>query len=217
MDIYQIMRAAADPQKAAPMKKYMRDKFPFFGLPTPVRRRVCQDFLKAKSAFLSVDWGFVNEAWGLDERECQYLAIDYLKMVKGRLTPKDLPEIEKIVLIKPWWDTIDDLSSVVGDIAYRHPAETRKTILAWSEHSSFWLRRLAIIHQLARQETTDRDLLERVILNNLGQTEFFINKAIGWSLRALGKTAPDWVRSFVERHGPKLAPLSLREATKRLN
>jgi 3-methyladenine DNA glycosylase AlkD len=44
--------------------------------------------------------------------------------------------------------------------------------------------------------------------------EFFIQKAIGWSLRQYARTDPEWVLNFVDRH--PLMPLSKREALKHL-
>lgn len=51
-------------------------------------------------------------------------------------------------------------------------------------------------------------------MENLGSSEFFINKAIGWALRDYSKTNPDWVRKFVDEYREQLAPLSVREASK---
>ncbi|HIW32924.1 MAG TPA: DNA alkylation repair protein [Candidatus Paenibacillus intestinavium] len=70
--------------------------------------------------------------------------------------------------------------------------------------------------QQARKEKTNADLLALIITNNLGQTEFFINKAIGWSLRDYSKTNPQWVRAFIEKYREQLAPLSIREVSKYL-
>jgi 3-methyladenine DNA glycosylase AlkD len=67
-----------------------------------------------------------------------------------------------------------------------------------------------------RKDKTDTDLMERIIVNNLGQSESFINKAIGWSLREYSKTNPGWVREFIEKHRDKMAPLSIREGSKHL-
>ena len=47
---------------------------------------------------------------------------------------------------------------------------------------------------------------------NFGSSEFFINKAIGWSLRDYSKTDPDWVISFLDRYKGELSGLSIREA-----
>ena len=78
------------------------------------------------------------------------------------------------------------------------------------------MRRLAIDHQLLRKEETDTELLEKILINNLGQTEFFIKKAIGWALRDYSKTNPNWVRDFIERHQAEMAALSIREGSKYL-
>ena len=89
-------------------------------------------------------------------------------------------------------------------------------LLDWSQSDNIWLRRVAIDHQLLRKEKTDTALLEQILRNNLGQTEFFINKAIGWALRDYSKTNPEWVKNFIRQHHGKMAPLSIREASKYL-
>ena len=71
-------------------------------------------------------------------------------------------------------------------------------MLEWSTDEDFWMRRIAIDHQLCRKERTNTELLEKILVNNFGSSEFFINKAIGWSLRDYSKTNQDWVRNFVE-------------------
>ena len=71
-------------------------------------------------------------------------------------------------------------------------------------------------HQLSRKEKTNEDLLATIIKNNLGQSEFFINKAIGWSLRAHSKINPQWVKDFIENNKEQMASLSIREASKYL-
>jgi 3-methyladenine DNA glycosylase AlkD len=51
---------------------------------------------------------------------------------------------------------------------------------------------------------------------NPTDSEFFIRKAIGWSLPVYAKTAPDWVADFVAAHEGGITPLSRREALKNL-
>jgi len=214
MDIFDVLRAAADPEKAASMSAYMRGQFAFLGIPTPERKRLSREFLKAADRS-AVDWGFISACWEQPEREFQYLGIDYLTRLKALLSPADIPGIQRLVTEKSWWDTVDALDVVVGGIALRYP-EVNGTLLAWSVDEDMWLRRIAIDHQLTRREKTDTGLLERILVNNLGQTEFFINKAVGWSLRDFSKTDPDWVRGFIERHRGAMAPLSIKEASKYL-
>ena len=56
--------------------------------------------------------------------------------------------------------------------------------------------------------------LEKIIVNNFGSNEFFINKAIGWSLRDYSKTNPKWVKEFVGKYKDKMDKLSIKEASK---
>jgi 3-methyladenine DNA glycosylase AlkD len=211
-NIFGALRAAANAENAAKMSAYIRGQFPFLGLPAPERRKLIREFLKDKSKS-APDWEFVYKCWEQPEREFQYLAMDYLMKVVSLLTADDIPNLRRLAVTKSWWDTVDGIDVLVGDIALRFP-QVKDTLLSWSACDNIWLRRIAIDCQLRRKEKTDTSLLEQVIVNNFGQTEFFVNKAIGWSLREYSKTNPDWVRGFVERHKDKLAPLSMREASK---
>jgi len=215
MDIFDRFHAAADPERAVKMSAYMRDQFPFLGIQTPLRKSLSREILRGLSANATIDWEFVNECWEQSEREFQYLALDYLTKNKHRLSPDDISKLKHLAVTKSWWDTVDGLDQVVGDIALRHE-EVNKTLLAWSKDGNFWLRRLAIDHQLGRKTKTDTELLETIIVNNLGQKEFFINKAIGWALRDYSKTNPAWVRTFISTHKSQLSPLSIKEASRYL-
>jgi 3-methyladenine DNA glycosylase AlkD len=211
-DIFTTFKSHANVAQAVKMSAYMRNQFAYLGIPTPLRRTLAKEFLASEKKKPDIDWDFVNACWG-KEREFQYLALDYLQLKKPLLTPDDVPHLKKLALDKSWWDTIDGLDRIIGGIALKFP-EVNTVLLKWSVDNDFWLRRIAIDHQLDRKDKTDTVLLEQIIRNNFGQTEFFINKAIGWSLREYSKVNPDWVRNFVSRYKNELAPLSIREASK---
>ena len=118
----------------------------------------------------------------------QYFALDYLKKVQKQLTFKDLPKIKQLAETKSWWDSVDSLVKLAGQIFIKDEENKEKTaalMLAWAQDPDFWVRRTAIEFQL---EATDPDLLGKIIDRNLGSQEFFINKAIGWALRDYSKT-----------------------------
>jgi len=213
-DLVKELKAVANPDDAVAMKAYMKNKFEFLGVKTPARRKLVKAFFKQQTDSV-IDWNFINEAWNNPYRELQYVALDYLEIRKKLLAPSDLPRLKKLAQTKSWWDTVDFLDRLVGSIIARFP-ETKATILSWSCDEDIWLRRLAIDHQLLRKEETDTELLEKILVNNLGQTEFFINKAIGWALRDYSKTNPNWVKDFIERHRAEMAALSIREGSKYL-
>ena len=212
MTIFDTFYQAANPQKAIAMEAYMRNQFKFLGIRAPERKILTRDFLKTIDR-ATIDWEFVQQCWEKDEREFQYLAIAYLTKVKQRLTVEDIPRLRQLIVTKSWWDTIDSLDKLVGCVALHHPT-VEATLLDWSTDDNIWLRRVAIDHQILRKEQTNPVLLEKIICHNFGQNEFFINKAIGWSLRDYSKTNPEWVKTFIARHQDQMAPLSIREASK---
>ena len=212
-DIFETFRQNANAAAAMPMSAYMRNLFPYLGIPKPKRAELSKDFLNRAKKATEVDWKFINKCWDAREREFQGLALDYLKAVAGHLTIGDIPRLKKLAITKSWWDTIDYLDKIVGEIAMRNP-KVNDMLLEWSVDDNFWLRRIAIDHQLYRKEKTDVKLLEKIITNNFGSDEFFINKAIGWSLREYSKTNPEWVRKFIGKYKNKMARLSIREASK---
>lgn len=204
-----------DEENAIKMAKYMRDLFVFHGIPTPKRKRLCSDILKAEKKNGTLDWEFLDQCYEDEYREFQYAACDFLNALSAFLTYEDIPRIGKYVRMKQWWDTIDSLDRVIGDIGLKDNRVDR-LMLDWSVDEDFWVRRIAIDHQLLRKEKTNTKLLEQILVNNLESEEFFINKAIGWSLRDYSKTDPQWVRDFIRKYGERMDKLSIREAGKYL-
>lgn len=203
----------ADPENAVKMAKYMRNRFAFYGIPTPKRKKLYRDFLKEEKRNKIIDWGFLDQCYEDEHREFQYLVTDYLSELNPLITYDDIPAIRKFIDRKQWWDTIDSLDQVIGKIGLRDE-RVDALMLEWSTDEDFWVRRIAIDHQLLRKDKTNTVLLEKIIVNNFGSDEFFINKAIGWSLRDYSKTDPEWVRAFLAKYGDQMNQLSIREAGK---
>jgi 3-methyladenine DNA glycosylase AlkD len=200
------------------MAKYMRDRFAFLGIPSPLRRQLHREALAGLPRPTEED---VLEAaaklWRLPEREFQYAALDLLAGSAKRLTPATLPECERLITAKSWWDTVDGLAgSVVGAVVLGFP-ECVATMDRWIDHEDLWLRRSAILHQLKWKERTDTRRLFRYCLARAHETDFFIRKAIGWALRQYSWTDADAVAAFVAAHEAELSPLSKREALLAIN
>lgn len=197
------------------MKKYMKDNFEFLGIRSPLRKDLQKDFFKQIDKNAPIDKELVKELWNKEYREFQYLAIDYLIKEKKKLQKSDMPFIKELITTKSWWDSVDLIAShLVGEICKRNPELVDEYILKWSKDENLWLRRASILYQIKYKENLDRIVLEKVIKENLGDKEFFIEKAIGWSLRDYSKTNKEWVRYFVKNN--ELSTLSKREASKYL-
>ena len=115
---------------------------------------------------------------------------------------------------KSWWDTVDLLASkMVGPYIKKDYKKYLPNIKAYMKSSDMWLNRTAIIHQLTYKSDIKLEILESAILNVIDQKEFFLQKAIGWSLRQHAKTDVDYVKAFVSTHS-QMSNLAKREALK---
>jgi 3-methyladenine DNA glycosylase AlkD len=210
--IYTLFEAHADPVAATPMKRYMRDQFEYLGLKSPQIGALLKKHLEAYGLppLASLD-DILRELWALPEREFQYIATSLLDRFEKQLSAEFIDTLEYLLVTKSWWDTVDMLSAGVLGIHFkRFPVIRERTLLKWRRSDNFWLRRATILFQLGYKEETDFPLLCEIIRENLGSKEFFINKAIGWSLRQYTRVDPEAVRAFVA--ATPLAPLSAREA-----
>lgn len=207
----------ADPAQAPGMKKYMRDQFDYLGIKSPQFKELMKGFLAEHGTppLKELD-AILRDLWSLPQREFQYAAASLLSRCEKELPASFIKTIEYLIVTKSWWDTVDTLSGgTLGVHFRRYPKVREKTVAKWRRSKNFWLRRACLLFQLNYKHETDFDLLSSLIRENLGSKEFFINKAIGWSLRQYARTNPQAVRKFV-KETKDLHPLSRREAMKHL-
>ncbi|MFF8732518.1 DNA alkylation repair protein [Streptomyces sp. NPDC015171] len=209
--------SAADAERAAAMRAYMKDVAPFLGIPTPARRALSRTVLAGTGRPGEDDCAAIAlRCWRLPEREYHYFAVDYLRRHAARCSSAFLPVARHLVTTVPWWDTVDLLAAhVVGALVAADPRLTA-AMDAWIRDENLWVARTALLHQLTYKERTDGDMLFAHCLLQSGHPGFFIRKAIGWALREYAKTDPGAVRDFVARERGRFAPLTVREALKNI-
>ena len=201
---------------AESMSKYMQDKFRFLGVRGATRTEIYKKYFPEARKSKVIDWDFIENCWNKEEREFQYVVVYYLKAMQKFLKREDISRLKYLIVTKSWWDTVDLLAKVVGSLVIRIEGYDQ-IMLEWSKDSNIWLKRVAILYQLSLKEKVNKQVLERILVNNLGDSEFFINKAIGWALRDYSKFNPEWVREFIEKNKNGMANLSIREASKYLD
>jgi 3-methyladenine DNA glycosylase AlkD len=222
-EIREVLAAAGDPERARAQQAYMKSAMPFRGIGSPALKAVLRPVL-ADPAYRIADreeWeATVRELWdGATHREERYAAITLTghRAYRGWQDPQALPLYEHLVTTGAWWDLVDPVASDrVGPILLRAPERVTPVVRGWATSDDLWLRRAAILSQLKAGERTDTGLLRACVEPNLDDPSFWIRKAIGWALRQYARTDPTWVRTEVERWGPRLSGLSRREALKHL-
>ena len=198
---------------AESMSKYMQDKFRFLGVRGATRTEIYKKYFPDARKSKVIDWDFIENCWNKEEREFQYVIVYYLKAMQKFLKREDISRLKYLIVTKSWWDTVDLLAKVVGSLVIRIEGYDQ-IMLEWSKDSNMWLKRVAILYQLSLKEKVDEIILDKILVNNLGDSEFFINKAIGWALRDYSKYNPEWVKEFIRKNKDNMANLSIREASK---
>ena len=190
----------------------MKGQFEYFGLKTEDRRKLTQPFLQ-KEFLPSLDEVpfLIRKLWGKPQRDFQMFGLDLMGKYKKKLRLKDLEWIEFAIATKSWWDTVDFVAShLVGAYMVKFPDRRNETINKWMSGGNMWQQRSCVIFQLKYKNAVDKELLATLINQLLGSKEFYINKAIGWSLRECSKVNADWVVDFANK--TELSNLSRREA-----
>ena len=223
--IRDALTEAADPERAEPMRAYMKSELPFHGIAAPRLRHLLRPLLNEHRIDSREEWeADVVDLWDTATHREQRYAAEALtghRHYREWQDPTTVGLYRHLIVTGAWWDHVDNIASHrIGDLLRSHPDEITPVLLGWADDDDMWLRRTAIIAQLGSGAETDIDLLTHALTCNLEGTlhgsEFFIRKAVGWSLRQHARVDPAWVRSFVTAHEDRLSGLSRREALKHL-
>jgi 3-methyladenine DNA glycosylase AlkD len=204
--------------EAEGMSRYMKDRFTYFGIKKPKRALIQKEWFSLISKDLTPEnkRDLVLELWQKEQREFHYVAMDFMAKWKDKeFLLEDIDFIEFLLTNHSWWDSVDALASnYLGRYLRVFPNQRDGVVNSWRKSENMWLRRSCLIFQLRYKSETNFSLLKGLILEFTHDKEFFIQKAIGWSLREYAKTNPESVRNFVEESG--IQGLAKREALKHI-
>lgn len=215
------LKREANPAQAKQMQAYMKSALPYYGVKLPAARRLFRDLGKqVEFASFGAFEKFIRAVYGgATRREERYAALALLDLKHTRQFQRleAVPLYEWLITEGSWWDLVDEVATHrLAPLLKTDRAATEKVLRRWSRGTHLWLRRSAIIAQVLSHDDTDVDLLFELIEPALGEKEFFLRKAIGWSLRAASAEFPREIGAYVDEHIDRLSGLSRREAQKGL-
>ncbi len=213
--IKKIYAANADATIAKGAKAYLLNQFEFYGIKTPLRRKICKEFYKAHPVKDHNELSsIIKDCFAAPQREIHYFAIELLGYHHKLWSKKTISLIEWMVTHQSWWDSVDSTNSfVISKFFMKFPETIEITTSKWNNSTNKWLQRMSLLFQLTYKKKTNTTLLTQYIENCQLEEDFFIRKAIGWALRAYAYTDAKWVVQFIKAH-PQLSNLSKREALK---
>ena len=214
-EIKKIYAANADATIAKGAKAYLLNQFEFYGIKTPLRRKICKEFYKTHHIKDHNELSsLIKDCFAAPQRELHYFAIELLGHHHKLWSAKTIPLIEWMVTHQSWWDSVDSTNSfVISKYFIKFPEAIELTTAKWNQSTNKWLQRMSLLFQLTYKAKTNTALLTQYIEHCQLEEDFFIRKAIGWALRAYAYTDSKWVVQFIKTH-PELSNLSKREALK---
>lgn len=109
------------------------------------------------------------------------------------------------------WDLVDSSARyIIGE--YLSDKKDRKILYTLARSKNIWERRIAVVATHAfimRGDLVDAYKISEILL---GDKHDLIHKAVGWTLREVGKRSPDSLRSFIKTHIPIMPRTALRYA-----
>jgi len=203
-------------QSDAPaMEEYMKNHFKFYGLKSPLRNEITKKHIAIYGKVSYKDMPLIiTDAFAQPYRELHYFAMTLLDLHHKNLQEQDIELVKWMIETNSWWDTIDYIATRgAGALVKKYP--TLKFLMdRWSTDDNFWIRRIAILHQMKFKQQTDFNRLITYCMANANNKEFFIQKAMGWALREYAYIDGEAVLAFLEKN--KMPNLTIREAKKHL-
>lgn len=111
------------------------------------------------------------------------------------------------------WDLVDTSAScIVGAHLYD---KSKQQLYTWATSTHMWQRRIAIVatHYFIHQGDIKDALLLTELL--LADSHDLMHKAVGWTLREVGKKNEQKLKSFLMKHYAQMARTTLRYAIER--
>jgi 3-methyladenine DNA glycosylase AlkD len=208
-----IFSQHANELRGQQQQAYMKSTMPYWGIAKPLLTQLALPIIKQYPPASAGEYQttLTNLFAHATRREEWYAALLYARHWKSYIHEENLEAYLAVIRYGQWWDIVDEVAvHLVGKTLHTSP-NTPHYLCTWIHDENIWVQRTALITQLKYKKDTNFPLLCTLILKVAHEKDFFIRKAIGWSLREYSKTDPAAVAHFINSHTTMLSTLSIRE------
>jgi 3-methyladenine DNA glycosylase AlkD len=206
-------------ERAAGQKNYLKSDLDFFGISVPVvraalKRERRENPITDRSDLLTIAFRCFDTSYF----EMQLFGVLLLGQNSSLLEIENLGKLADLVRKCNTWALVDPLSRPGEDLVDRGMPGVGSSLDTWSADDNFWIRRYSLL-VLMRGLVRDEEYWGRFVRyadSMIEEKEFFIRKAIGWTLREVSKVRPEPVAEYVRRHMAVISGVTFREAVKYL-
>lgn len=214
-DLLQEISKLGDSQKAIDAQRYHKSKRVHWGVTMPQ----CDQFVKSFSKGLSQEelLSIAETFWMTDLFDPMMCASKILSLSCIKPSPFLWKMLNNFLTSVDGWALEDCLAHAAWKCILKDP-KLLDEVEEWTMHPNFWMRRAALVYTLPfAKPKHDPERMLKWAASYASDTEWFIQKAIGWWLRVLGGHNPDRVILFLNTHWSKLKTVAKKEATRKLS
>jgi 3-methyladenine DNA glycosylase AlkD len=220
-EVVEALRAIGDPRLGEAIRQDRGSQLEHLGIRFPeLRKRVKQGF-----SFYDLPEEQVLEIW--DELwssspygDVLFAALEYYAPIVRKDVPTGLWPV-----IRHWsgrvdnWCHSDLLSGIYSRVVERYPDDAFPQLQTWNAAEGEWLRRISIVslvHYSGRNAVfLPAGLVLPLVSNCLGDSRHYVQSAVGWVLREMGRAYPDEIDAYLETHAAAMSAAAFSRAIER--
>lgn len=210
-EILTKLQPYANKARAKHDEGYMKTRYSLLGCNMPAIRNVAK-------AFENTDKKTLNRMWSTSN-SFDVLYVLLIILGKKDLTASDWP------LLKKWsrkidnWAHSDTLSEMIARLVELSPDRIYPDLKKWNTSNLPWQRRLSLTSLLyysaGRKKCLPASKIFPLVKARLDDSDTYVQKAVGWTLREAGNCYPDKARAFIKQHNTRLSPTAFTSATEK--
>jgi len=214
-DLTERLKAYGTEARAEKEKSYQKSSWEHWGVAFPKIDRAIRETLRGNETDRLIPLAeklWSTPVWDLKIASGRVLALDRVppserlwQFVVERVREMDGWAVEDNMAQVAWKCLLDDTERLV-------------TVETWVSDERMWVRRASLIYTLPWTKAgRDPEAMLTWAGRLAADREWFIQKAIGWWLRELGKVKPDRVTAFLNQYDDRLKAVARKEAVKYLD
>ena len=164
------------------------------------------------------------EIWDSVWKQSLYYESMSLALYRDQGRPLSREEFETVVT---WidritcWEHSDDLSKIIAQVVEENPGWIMPFMLDWNKDENPWKRRQSVVGLIEYASKRKRFLpfseLISFIDPLLDDSEYYVQKGIGWTLREIYNAYPDKTLKYIEKNILNISPNAYTAATEKLD
>lgn len=211
------------PAKYKDLKKYIGTNYDFAGLSVPTQRAIFKNGFSFSALPLAKQLEIWDELWKTSNH---YDIMTFALMFVNRHL-KTFEPVEIWNITMEWvrkvdnWAHSDSLSTIYADLLEIEPDLIYKHYSTWNKSANPWERRQSLVGLLnyskLRTKVLPFEKLSSMTLVLLEDEDYFVQKAVGWTLREMGNVYPDETLTLLTNNIAIIHPTAFTAAIEKLS